>query len=626
MCGITGYLHFNNSLTADSVLLKKMTDCIAYRGPDGEGFYLKDNLALGHRRLSIIDLSTGDQPMFSDDGKIALVFNGEIYNYIELKEELIQLGHQFKTHSDTEVLIRSYEQWGYDCQNKFNGMWAFALWDENKKELFLSRDRIGEKPLHYAAHDNTFIFGSEIKCMLQYGVPKEIRTELIEIYLTLTNIPAPDTFYKNIFKLMPGHYLVVKDGQVSEKAYWTFPQVNEADMITDKELVYETFETLLNDAVKIRMRCDVPFGAFLSGGLDSSAIVSLMAKNTTHPVKTFTIGFDNKDFDESALAKEVSVKFKTEHFRGTVLPEDLMAAVEKVFLHTDEPFGDSSAIPTDFVSAYAAKKVKMVLTGDGGDEVLSGYTAYKALKVSSQLNKWLPRPARSLITFSITHLAKIFKGELRFKLNKINRVLKASQKSFQHSMAEQIAFTDILLIKKLCAGIDNVIPVENYFERLLKPCKFKDDFYKLMYVHYHHHLPNDFLVKVDRMSMANSIEARLPFLDYRLVEFMAGVHKDIKMQGFETKSILRKTIGKNLPASILAAPKKGFAVPLRDWFKNGDFKDLFQNRFQHTKNLLDRDVLLKIVSENNSGGKDNGNFIWTLLQLEQGLVADCLTR
>lgn len=619
MCGITGYLHFNNSLSADAVLLKKMTDCIAYRGPDGEGFYLKDNLALGHRRLSIIDLSTGDQPMFSDDGKIVLVFNGEIYNYIELKEELIQLGHHFKTHSDTEVLIKSYEQWGYDCQNKFNGMWAFALWDVNKQNLFLSRDRIGEKPLHYCVHDNTFVFGSEIKSILKFGVPKEIRTELIEIYLTLTNIPAPDTFYKNIFKLMPGHYLIVKDGQVSEKAYWTFPQVNEADMITDKELVYKTFETLLNDAVKIRMRCDVPFGAFLSGGLDSSAIVSLMAKNTSHPVKTFTIGFDNKDFDESALAKEVSVKFKTEHFRGTVLPNSFENAVNRVAYHYDEPFGDSSAIPTDFVSKFASQQVKMVLTGDGGDEALSGYNSYKGVKIASLINTWLPRIVKRSIITSVNISAKIFKGSQRYKLNKVSSVLKTSELPIHIRLAQKSAYTELSDIKKLCSGIKGLIPVENYFETILSKCSFKDDFYKLMYVDYMHNLPNDYLVKVDRMSMANSIETRVPFLDYRLIEFMATVHKDVKMQGLEAKSVLRKTIGKQLPHSLLSAPKRGFGIPLREWFKDKEFNNLLESNLKKASKMLDKDTISKIVTENRSGKQDNGNFIWTLIQLDMSL-------
>ena len=511
--------------------------------------------------------------MFSADGKKVLVFNGEIYNYIELREELIQAGHSFSTGSDTEVLIKAYEQWGYECQNKFNGMWAFALWDETTQTLFLSRDRIGEKPLNYGVYDNTFIFGSELKSILKFGVPAKVRPELIEIYLALTN----------------------------------------------KQEVYDTFEKLLEDAVKIRMRSDVPFGAFLSGGLDSSGIVSVMAKNSAHPVKTFTIGFEDKAFDESGLALQVAEKFHTDHHRGTVLPENFREALERISFHYDEPFGDSSAIPTDFVSRYAAKDVKMVLTGDGGDEALSGYNSYKGIKIASAINNYLPGIAKNMIIASVNLGAGVFKGALRYKLNKISNVLKTSRLPFHIRVAEKMACTSLADIKRLTSRIPGVIPVEAYLESLLKECQFKDDFYKLMYVHYKHNLPNDYLVKVDRMSMANSIEARIPFLDHRLVEFMAGVHKDVKLQGWELKSVLRKGIGRNLPPAILAAPKRGFGIPLREWFKDGEFNLVLEENLDKVKQLLDPDTISKIIRQNREGKKDNGNFIWTLLQLNKAL-------
>ena len=333
MCGIAGYLYLDKNKPAGRELVKSMTDCIAYRGPDGEGFYVNNHVALGHRRLSIIDLSTGDQPMLSDDGKKVIIFNGEIYNFIELRKELQGLGYVFKTASDTEVILKAYEHWGYDCQNKFNGMWAFALWDESKQELFLSRDRIGEKPLHYAVTDSAFVFGSEIKSLFAFGVPREIRPELIEIYLSLTNIPAPHTFYKNIYKLMPGHFLVVNAGGIQEKKYWDLPEINEANMLSDKAMIYERFENLLTDAVKIRMRSDVPFGAFLSGGLDSSSVVALMSGISKEPVNTFTIGFDDKAFDESALAQQVADAFHTRHLRGTVTPEDFDGILKRTAFH-----------------------------------------------------------------------------------------------------------------------------------------------------------------------------------------------------------------------------------------------------------------------------------------------------
>ncbi len=621
MCGIAGYLHFNKTVNVNKVILKGMTDCIAYRGPDAEGFYVKDNIALGHRRLSIIDLNTGSQPMFSDDDNKILVFNGEIYNYIELREELVLLGHAFKTNSDTEVLIKAYEQWGHECQNKFNGMWAFALWDNDRQELFLSRDRIGEKPLHYAVYNNTFVFGSEIKSLLAFGIPKEIRPELIEIYLTLTNIPAPDTFYKNIFKLMPGHYIIVKDGGVTEKKYWELPQQDEKKMITDKQFVYQKFEELLNDAVKIRMRSDVPFGAFLSGGLDSSGIVSIMSKYSNYPVKTFTIGFTDKAFDESKLAQQVADKFNTEHFRGTVLPEAFKLAIDKVAMHYDEPFGDGSAIPTDFVSRFAAKKVKMVLTGDGGDEALSGYNSYKGIKIASQINKYLPEILKTGIIALVDLASKILKGGTRYKLNKISNVLKTSNLPFHERLAQKTAYTSLADIKQLTKSIPRVIAVETHIAATLKKCTFKDDFYKMMYFNYMHSLPNDYLVKVDRMSMANSLETRVPFLDHRLVEFMATVHKDVKLQGWELKSVLRNSIGKNLPQAILNAPKRGFGVPLREWFKEEKFNQVLNENLENVKKILDKQTVAKIIEENNKGKKDNGDFIWAMIQLNKMLDA-----
>lgn len=617
MCGIAGYLHFNKTQQADLPTLKRMTDCIAHRGPDGEGFHVNGALAMGHRRLSIIDLSTGHQPMYDRNGETVLVFNGEIYNYIELREELQKLGHRFDTSSDTEVILKAYAEWGYDCQNKFNGMWAFALWDASAQTLFLSRDRIGEKPLHYAVYKDTFIFASEIKSIFGYGLPKAIRPELIELYLALTNIPAPDTFYNAIYKLMPGHYVLVKEGQVTEKAYWKFPQVDEKAMITDKALVYRRFEELLSDAVRIRMRSDVPFGAFLSGGLDSSGIVSLMAGYSAFPVKTFTIGFDDKAFDESALAADVASKFKTEHHRGTVHPEDFREAIDRVAYHYDEPFGDSSAIPTDFVSRFASQKVKMVLTGDGGDEALSGYNAYKGVKIASQINTWLPRPLRRMIIGSVRLCGRLFKGAIRYKLNKVANVLNTSDLPFSHRMAEKLACTKLSDIKLLTRHIPGVIPVESYFDTLLSSCCFQDDFYKLMYVHYLHNLPNDYLVKVDRMSMANSLETRVPFLDYRLIEFMATVHKDVKMQGWELKSVLRKSIGRELPASVIHAPKRGFGIPLREWFKDKQFNAVLDENLKEVNKILDVAVIARIVEDNNTGKKDNGNFIWALLQLNR---------
>jgi asparagine synthase (glutamine-hydrolysing) len=616
MCGITGILHFENHRPVEQERLKAMTDIIAHRGPDGEGFFVDKNVGLGHRRLSIIDLNTGDQPMFSDDRQKVLVFNGEIYNYIELREELKNLGYQFRTNSDTEVVIKAYEAWGYECQNKFNGMWAFALWDKTKQELFLSRDRIGEKPLHYAVWDNTLVFGSEMKSLFQYGVPKNPDLSLTEIYLLFTHIPEPYTFYKNIKKLKAGHYIIVNDNNVQEFKYWDLPEINEYNMIGNKSLVYETFEELFRDSVKIRMRSDVPYGAFLSGGLDSSSVVSAMSNSSNYPVNTFTIGFPQKEFDESRLAEAVAAKFSTKHYTGTVSPDDFDEVLEKVAFHYDEPFGDSSAIPTGYVSKFAAQQVKMVLTGDGGDEVLSGYNSYAGIKIAQKYNA-MPRTLQKAIPQIASIIKKPIKGKYRLILNRVQEVSKTSMMPFNERLLRKRAYTDYNAIKKLTSSIKGVYPAEDYFEGLMKSCPYQDEFYKLMWLNFKFDLPNDYLVKVDRMSMAYSLETRVPFLDYRLIEFMVQVDKDIKMQGWERKSILRNTIGKSLPQSLLSAPKKGFGIPLREWFKEDSFGKKLEERTSNVSEILNQKTIIDLISENNSGKRDNGNFIWGLMMLDK---------
>lgn len=619
MCGITGIFHFNKEKPVDRIKLNKMTDIISHRGPDGKGYFVDKNIGLGHRRLSIIDLNTGDQPMYSEDKKKVIVFNGEIYNYIELRTELKKKGYHFYTQSDTEVILKAYEEWSYDCQNKFNGMWAFALWDETKQELFLSRDRIGEKPLYYTVFENSLIFGSEMKSLFNFGVPKNPDLSLTEIYLTFTNIPDPYTFFKNVFSLKAGHYLLVKNGKLNENKYWDLPEIDESNLIKDKEFVYSKFESLFQDSIKIRMRSDVPYGAFLSGGLDSSSIVSIMSDISNYPVNTFTIGFPEKDFDESHLAQEVAEKFHTSHHLGTVYPEDFNEIIEKIAFHYDEPFGDSSAIPTSFVSKFAREKVKMVLTGDGGDEILSGYNSYAGIKIAS-LYQELPSLIHRLLPQSIRFVKEYSKGKMRLKLNKMESIATTGILPFNKRFVQKRAYVDYEIIKKLTSNISGVYSVDDYFSDFMKNCMYKDDFYKLMFVNFKLDLPNDYLVKVDRMSMANSLETRLPFLDYRLIEFMVGVDKNVKMQGWERKSVLRNTIGKTLPNSLLKAPKKGFGIPLREWFKDDSFSNTIDLNLSSLKNVLDEKIIDKIVHANKNGLSDNGNFIWTMMLLNKALT------
>ena len=614
MCGIAGVFHFDSDRKVDNILLKRITDVLSHRGPDGSGYYCENNIGLGHRRLSIIDLSTGDQPMFNEDKSIAIIFNGEIYNYLELREELKILGHKFFTQSDTEVIIRAYQHWGTDCQNKFNGMWAFALWDKRKNQLFISRDRIGEKPLFYSTHDNTFIFGSEIKSILAYDSPQIPNLELTELYLTLGYIPAPYTFYKNISKLQAGHYLLVSPNSVQEKKYWDLPEIDEDNMIQDKKIVNEKFENLLNDSIRIRMRSDVPYGAFLSGGLDSSSIVALMSKISSTPVQTFTIGFKEKIFDESKLARKVAEKFKTEHFEYFLEQGEFDESVKKILFQFDEPFGDSSAVPTGNVSKIASQKVKMVLTGDGGDEVLSGYNSYQAEKFATQYQK-LPPLIRSSIPATLKFAGNIFSGNIRYKLNRIVKFLSNSNYSYDERLVSKM-WSNPKLAESLIIDSGKQLRIEDFFSSFYKKYPVKNSFYKLMYYQLKILLPDDFLTKVDRMSMAHSLETRVPFLDYRLVEFMVHVHMNVKMEGYERKSVLRNTVGRQLPPSILKAPKRGFSMPLRDWFRGSDFKDKLESLCSGNYGI-NPSVVKILLNKGAQGKEDLGNFIWMMFILKK---------
>jgi asparagine synthase (glutamine-hydrolysing) len=619
MCGISGFFHFDTDRPANAGAIKKMTDVISHRGPDDDGFYIRENVALGHRRLAIIDLCTGKQPMFSFDRKIVLVFNGEIYNYVELREELILLGNKFTTTSDTEVIINAYRTWGIDCQKRFNGMWAFALWDEELQRLLISRDRIGEKPLYYSKFDNSFVFGSEIKSLIAYGVPQKQRLDMTELYLCLSFIPAPYTFYENIYQLMAGKYLQVDKDGIKEKTYWDLPDITEKDLTKDKHFIEKEFARLFDDSVRLRMRSDVEFGAFLSGGLDSSCVVSAMANHTSKPIQTFTMGFKNKQYDERHLAKLVADKFRTNHHEGIVSSEHFDEALDKVLYQYDEPFGDASAIPTGHISRYAAQQVKMVLTGDGGDEVLSGYTTYQGEKFANQYQQ-LPSPIRKLLPRLAKISATPFRGNLRYKLNRIAKVLESSNETFEKRLLTKLCHTSPESLAEIISPELKTISFFDFYKEAMNRCRFKDSFYKLMYFQHKVTLPGDMLTKVDRMSMAYSIETRIPFLDYRIIELLFGVHKSIKTKGYINKIILRNAVANHsLPRELLTAPKKGFSVPLRDWFKADNLdkkiKDILLTK--NDNSVYNSKGIEKLINENKDGKSDVGNFIWMVIVLKK---------
>jgi asparagine synthase (glutamine-hydrolysing) len=615
MCGIAGIFHQDRMRRVDHDVLRRMTRAVSHRGPDGEGFYEKGNVGLGHRRLSIIDLTTGHQPMYSREGDVVVVFNGEIYNYVELREELIGLGHSFVTTSDTEVIIAAYKQWGVDCQQKLNGMWALALWDARKSELLLSRDRIGEKPLHYSVKDGTVTFGSEIKSLLAYRSDYQPAMELFHIYLSLGYVPAPYTLYNGISRLMPGRFLIIRDDVVEERAYWDLPLITELDMRKDANRIYEEFEELFLNSVKLRMRSDVPFGAFLSGGLDSASVVAAMASQSSLPVETFTIGFKERGFDERDLARQVAEYFGTSHHERVVSPELFDESLDKVLRHFDEPFGDASAIPVGLVSAIAREHVTMALTGDGGDEVLSGYTCYVTEKMTERVRA-LPAVVRYALGLSTTLAGKVVRGRLKYKQNSLDRFLRLSERSFEERTIAKMSTVGPESIRSLIPGDLPHIDFADYFADTIAKCPFRDSFYKQMYFHLKVSLPDDMLAKVDRMSMSHSLETRVPFLDYRLVELTYQVHKDVKMPGVQRKHLLRQTIGRRLPESLLKAPKMPFSVPLREWFKQDDFNDRLRALGSQDFGLNSA-TIRDLVETNRSGKKDYGDFIWRLFVLKR---------
>lgn len=611
MCGIYGIYNLNKAPVTKEVLCNMMRS-ISHRGPDAEDSYISNDVGLGHRRL----IAGDTQPKYNKDKTIVVVHNGAIYNHIELRDELRSLGHRFTTLSDTEVIVHAYEEWGRDCLLRFNGMWAIAIWDDKRKELFISRDRLGEKPLYYALSDNTFLFASEIKSILSYGLEREENMEILEIYLFLGYIPAPFTSYKNIHKLLPGHYLIVRDGAVDMHKYWDLPEIDEDNMVSGKKEVYEQFEHLLTDSVRLRMRSDVPYGVFLSGGLDSASIVALMSKDSNIGVNTFTAGFDCTEFDERPFARKVAEKFKTEHNEIVLSAKKFDKLLDEITCCYDEPFGDSSAIGLGCLAKYAKQKVKIVLTGDGGDEVLSGYTIYQGEKFAQTYNN-LAGPLRYLIPKALSGATTLLRGSPRYKIDRLANVCRLSCLDFNNRLIGKNAWAKPTLISFLTENFREVIKIEDFISNFFKDCSYRNNFYRLMYFHFKLSLPGDMLTKVDRMSMAHSLEARTPFLDYRLVEFMIKVDKGLKMPGYKRKAILRETIGERLPRSVLRGPKRGFVLPLREWFKDDTFKEKLNGLKSLASFGFNPKTLNELIDYSLAGTRDHGNFIWMLFILNK---------
>ncbi len=622
MCGICGIVDYRKDNIVEEKTINNMCRELKHRGPDDEGVYLSNgapSVGLGHRRLSIIDLSeAGHQPMRNEDGSVWLVFNGEIYNYRYLRDELKKQGHIFKSDSDTEVMIHLYETYGEECISRLRGMFAFAVWDEKKKTLLLGRDRVGKKPLLYYRSGNTFCFASEFSSILASGlIDKQTDLKAVNYYLTLGYIPAPFSIYKGVFKLPPAHMLILKDGDIRLKRYWRLDYSGKIK-ISEQEASEEVLR-LLKEAVKIRLYSDVPLGAFLSGGIDSSTVVGLMSQVSDSRVKTFSIGFEESDYSELKYAKAIAERFGTEHHEFIVKPnaiEILPMLVERY----GEPYADSSCIPTYYVSRETKRFVTVALNGDGGDEAFGGYERYQAMMVSENLQR-LPGYLRRItgrlagILPDSVNQKDTFRRLKRFfgsaELPRAERYLRWV--GILGEIRPDDLYSEELL--KVARSANSLSIIEQYLTGPNKP----DLLDSLLLTDTLTYLPDDLLVKVDIASMANSLEARSPFLDHELIEFAAKLPSDFKIRGFTKKYILRKAVKGLLPKENICRRKMGFGVPVGQWFR-GELKAFLRETVLSDSSLkrgyFRPDAIRKIVEDHISGKKDYTFQLWAILMLE----------
>jgi asparagine synthase (glutamine-hydrolysing) len=622
MCGIAGFVDQRRALGGreGGAVLDRMCRVIRHRGPDDQGVMVEGGVALGMRRLSIIDLAGGHQPISNEDGTVTVVFNGEIYNYRELQRELEARGHRFQTHSDTEVIVHAYEEYGAACAEHFRGMFAFALWDAKEKSLFVARDRVGKKPLYYTlTASGTFVFGSELKSLLQHPeVAREINPRAVDAYLSLGYVPDPLSIFRGVHKLPPGHHLSFAGGRVAIQSYWDFSyQPVESPRREDDYL--EELRARLAEAVRVRLVADVPLGAFLSGGVDSSTVVGLMAREMTQPVKTFSIGFDEDSYNELKYARVAAKHFGTDHHEFIVTP-DICGLVDELAWHLDEPFADSSAIPTYMVSKLAREHVTVVLSGDGGDELFAGYTRYVTDRRRSGFAR-LPRSLRhnvmSPLSRRLPHGAWGRNYLHNVALDPLARYLDSV--SIFTSLNKPSLYTDGFRGRLGNGDGGRGSGVADSFREYAARVGTNEFLDQLLYVDSKTYLPGDILTKVDRMSMAASLEARVPLLDHELIEFVTRIPAAMKMSGLETKHIFKRAVRELVPAEIIDRPKRGFGVPIQEWI-NDQLRDriretLTEPRTRQRGYVEPRYVNL-LLDEHARGRRDHSAQLWSLFMLE----------
>jgi asparagine synthase (glutamine-hydrolysing) len=616
MCGIAGIVSaaVDDRIEADTV--HRMCQAIVHRGPDDEGIFVKDCTGLGMRRLSIIDLSGGHQPVFNEDRSIWVVFNGEIYNFPELREDLEKRGHRFYTKTDTEVIVHLYEELGAGCVDKLRGMFAFALYDERRRKLLIARDRLGKKPLHYALAGQRLLFGSEIKAILAVAPElARVNNEALLQYMYFGYVPDPLTAFLPIQKLPPGHLLEFEGGQLRVRQYWDLPQYSTYQPSSEEECL-EELERRLAEAVRIRLISDVPLGALLSGGIDSSTVVALMARASSKPVKTFSIGFSHDDFDEAHFARIVAKRFGTEHHEMVVEP-NVLETVENLSRSLEEPFGDSSMLPTYYVSCMARKHVTVALSGDGGDEIFAGYDRY-GIHLRRQIFERVPQRAWHLYRkYVYPSLPQDLRGrKLSYNISLPWRERYVDGISFVPSFERDMPlWSDEFRGTLVAAGKPEDL-MYGYFDR----APATDPISQMLYVDTKTYMVADILTKVDRMSMATSLEVRVPMLDHLFVEWATALNVDWKLRGGVQKYILRKLAERvGVPREAIYRPKRGFALPLVHWMRN-ELKDLIMTVLLEPRTMqrgyFNPAGVSQLLDEHFRERRDHSGRIWRLLMFE----------
>lgn len=616
MCGICGFYEYQSRRPVDEQVLRDMMHVLHHRGPDDAGVYLDNDLALGMRRLSIIDLGGGKQPISNEDGTVFTVFNGEIYNYRALREQLHNSGHSLTTASDTEVIVHLYEEFGEECVQHLRGMFGLAVWDARRRRLFLARDRLGIKPLYYTHAGGGLIFGSEIKAILQHpSVQARLNLDGLSNFLSLKYVPAPQTMFDGIHALPPGCALTCDANGVSVWRYWDLSFTNVHGNRSEESYA-EQLEVLLRECVKLHLISDVPFGAFLSGGLDSSTIVALMSQFLNEPVKTYSVGFegDAEVFSELPYARLVAKKYHTDHHEVFVRPEHLTNLFEKVIWHLDQPIADEAALANYMIADLASRQVKMVLTGEGGDELFAGYARYAGERLSP-LFRLVPQAARSLALAACAQLPGLRRAKIGlYALSQPDEVLRLLNwfPLFNSEMKQALLQQDV---KRALNGQD----ARHVFAEQLARTNATDPLNRMLYVDTKLWLPDDLLARGDKTSMAVSLEARVPLLDHKLVEFAASLPPRLKLKTLTRKYLLKKVSRAWLPPEIIGRKKKGFPMPTSMWFRKEArpfLRDVLSPTSLRRRGLFNPQFVEKLLSEHETGFADHGSLLWGLLSVE----------